>query len=289
MTTPIETVADALIAFILSLLRDPAAMEEFNDDPETAMAARGVQGACAADVKSVAPIIVDHPSVAARPASHSAMPASRDRDGGGDPSPFNAPGGDPDVVREISRIINQFTTIDARSTVVDMSTNQNIWTDGGDVTQIFDQEAVVASGDNSIGAGGDVTVDTSDTTVSVGDVSIGNTTNTDSNNTTTTGTPDDAADDAAVDEETDAAASVPADLTEVDGLEEAADAVETAIDTATATAADAPAAVEPAPAPVPEEAAPLMTDMTDPAGSDGSEPLTAPEPEAYPDEILEEQ
>ena len=282
MTTPIETVADALIAFILSLLRDPAAVEEFNDDPETAMAARGVQGACAADVKSVAPIIVDHPSVAARP-------SITVRESAPDPRPFSSPGNDSEVVREISRIINQFTTIDARSTVVDMSTNQNIWTDGGDVTQIFDQEAVVASGDNSIGAGGDVTVDTSDTTVSVGDVSIGNTTNTDSNNTTTTGTPDDAADDTAVDEETDAAASVPADLTDVDGLEEAADAVETAIDTATAAAAAAPAAAEPEPVPAPDEAAPLMTDMTDPAGSDGSEPLTAPEPEAYPEEILEEQ
>jgi hypothetical protein len=278
MTTPIETVADALIAFILSLLRDPAALEEFNDDPETAMAARGVQGACAADVKSVAPIIVDDPSVAARPSVNVRETA--------DPRPFTPPGNDSEVVREISRIINQFTTIDARSTVVDMSTNQNIWTDGGDVTQIFDQEAVVASGDNSIGAGGDVTVDTSDTTVSVGDVSIGNTTNTDSNNTTTTGTPvdtsDDAAVDDAVDEEADAAASVPADLAEVDGLEEAADAVDTAIDTATAAA---PAAAEP----VADEAAPLMTDMTDPAGSDSSEPLTAPEPEAYPEEILEEQ
>jgi hypothetical protein len=274
MTTPIETVADALIAFILSLLRDPAALEEFNDDPETAMAARGVQGACAADVKSVAPIIVDDPSVAARPSVNVRETA--------DPRPFTPPGNDSEVVREISRIINQFTTIDARSTVVDMSTNQNIWTDGGDVTQIFDQEAVVASGDNSIGAGGDVTVDTSDTTVSVGDVSIGNTTNTDSNNTTTTGTPVDTSDDAAVDEEADAAASVPADLAEVDGLEEAADAVDTAIDTATAAA---PAAAEP----VADEAAPLMTDMTDPAGSDSSEPLTAPEPEAYPEEILEEQ
>ena len=91
---------------------------------------------------------------------------------------------DPDpVVREISRIINQFTSIDARSTIVDQSVNQNIWTEGGDVTQIFDQEAVVASGDDAIAAGDDANLIDSDVDVTVGDVSVGNTTNDGSFNT----------------------------------------------------------------------------------------------------------
>ena len=284
MTTPIETVADALIAFILSLLRDPNAVEEFNDDPGAAMAARGIQGACAADVRSVAPVIVDHPSVAPRPASQQTVV----RDSVPDPSPRST---DPEVVREISRIINQFTTIDARSTIVDQSTNQNIWTQGGDLTQIFDQSAVVAAGDGSVAAGDDVLVDESETTIGVGDVAVGNTTG--SHNTTTTGDADDEAD-APVDADvadpdaadTDAAASVLADPVLDAGLSQVTDAVDTAADAAATAATQAPAPAEPAPA---EDAAPLMADMTDTSGVDAAEPLTPPEPEAYPDEPLEDQ
>ena len=58
MSTPVETIADALIAFILSLLRDPDAAAEFHAAPEAAMAAGRVSDACLADVKTVAPIII---------------------------------------------------------------------------------------------------------------------------------------------------------------------------------------------------------------------------------------
>ncbi len=74
--------------------------------------------------------------------------------------------------------------VDARTTIVDQSTNQNIWTNGGDVTQIFDQEAVVASGDSAVAAGDDATFVDSEVDVTVGDVAIGNTTNDGSYNTT---------------------------------------------------------------------------------------------------------
>jgi hypothetical protein len=290
MTTPIETVADALIAFILSLLHDPSAVEEFNDDPAAAMAARGIHGACAADVRSVAPIIVDHPSVAPRPASSHA-PFAADPDGDHpDGTPFS---NDPEVVREISRIINQFTTIDARATIVDQSTNQNIWTQGGDVTQIFDQDAVVAAGDGSVAAGDDATIDDSDTTIGVGDIAAGNTDG--SHNTTVTGVDDDDAladtdadTDAAEpdDAETDAAASVSGDPELDEGLSQAATAIDVAADAAAAVDDPAP---EPVQAATAEVDAPLMADLTDTSGIDSAEPLTPPEPEAYPDEPLEDQ
>ncbi|WP_160173198.1 IniB N-terminal domain-containing protein [Microbacterium sp. CH12i] len=48
MSTPVATIADALIAFILSLLHDPDAAEEFAADPAPAMLRGGVQEACAA-------------------------------------------------------------------------------------------------------------------------------------------------------------------------------------------------------------------------------------------------
>lgn len=162
MISPVETIADALISFILSLLRDPDAVEEFTADPEAAMMRGGVQSACVADVRSVAPVIVDHPSVAPRPPHP------------GPPEPPNPPTPPDPVINEIVRLVNQFTTIDARSTIVDQSVNQNIWTDGGDVTQIFDQDAVVASGDESVAAGDDATITDTDTDITTGDVSIGN-------------------------------------------------------------------------------------------------------------------
>lgn len=160
MSSPVAVIADALIAFILSLLRDPDAVEEFEADPEGAMFRGGVQDACAADVRAVAPVIVDHPSVTPKPP--------------GPPNPPNPPEPPDPVVKEIIRLVSSFTSIDARSTIVDQSVNQNIWTNGGDVTQIFDQEAVVASGDDSVAAGNNATVTDSDTDITTGDISIGN-------------------------------------------------------------------------------------------------------------------
>jgi len=143
MTTPLVTVANSIIEFILSLLRDPAALAELEKDPEAALVKNKVAGICAEDVRAVAPIIYDRSDVVPR-ASSTTTPAP--------PSNHN------DVVNEITRITNNWTTIDSRSTIVDQSVNQNIWTEGGDVTQIFDQSAGVASGDGSMAGGDDVNI-----------------------------------------------------------------------------------------------------------------------------------
>jgi len=158
MTTPLATIADALIEFIMSLLRDPAAAAELEDDPEGVLARNGLGSACADDVRAVAPVIVDHPSVVAKPATAAIV------------VPHSGP---PSVLREIQSITNNMM-IDSRSTIIDQSVNQNIWAEG-DVNQIFDQETVVASGDGAVAAGNDATMDNSDNTTTVGDVSIGNT------------------------------------------------------------------------------------------------------------------
>ena len=66
--------------------------------------------------------------------------------------------------------------IDNRSVNFDQSVNQAISTGhGGDVSQDFSQSASLAFGDSSIAAGGDVSIDNSSFSVSVGDVNIGNT------------------------------------------------------------------------------------------------------------------
>ncbi|WJL94832.1 IniB N-terminal domain-containing protein [Microbacterium sp. ET2] len=155
MTTPLATIADALIEFILSLLNDPDAAAEYDANPEAALASAGLAECTAEDVRAVAPIIVDRPDV--HPTPHPNPPG---------------PGPKPPVEKEIWNIANNFH-IDNRATVVDQSVNQNIWANG-DVNQIFDQEAVIASGDQATAAGEDASVDNSETDVEVGDVAIGN-------------------------------------------------------------------------------------------------------------------
>ncbi|MGW9627865.1 IniB N-terminal domain-containing protein [Microbacterium sp. NPDC055521] len=255
MTSPVETIADALIAFILSLLRDPDAADGFVASPEAALARHGLEDVCMADVAAVRPVIVDHPHVINQSTPPPPPPAPVDTHGDG-------------AVREIVRMIQQYTTnIDARSTILDQSVNQNIWTEGGDVTQVFDQAAVVASGDNAVAAGGDATVVDSDVDVTIGDVSVGNETNTGSfNQTGTDGTPDD---DVAPDEAPlpDPATADPATAdTGSDVPEAATAAVGTAVDTAAQAGGETPVVVqEPAPAPpadVPEPADLLESDMT---------------------------
>lgn len=159
MSVTLATIADALIEFILSLLRDPDTAAEFDDDPRGALAARGLSNVSAADVCAVAPVVIDRPMVLA-----SASP------------PNGTHSTDP-VVRQIQDIVQNFQWVDDRDTVVDQSVNQNIWADG-DVTQVFDQDATIASGDDAIAAGDDVQIDQSEdnsTTITAGgDANVGN-------------------------------------------------------------------------------------------------------------------
>lgn len=160
MTTPLVTIADALIEFILSLLRDPNAAAEFAAAPEETLERSGLGGICGEDVRSVVPVIVDHPDVVPRP------PAP-------EPPVVIVHPRPPTVVEEITRVANSFH-IDNRSTIVDQSVNQSIWAEG-DVLQVFDQETVLAVGDASMAAGNNAVVDSSRNDTTMGDVSIGNT------------------------------------------------------------------------------------------------------------------
>lgn len=164
-STPLTTIAEALIEFILSLLRDPSAAATFAADPERTLEQAGLADVCAADVRAVMPVVVDHPHVVVRP------PA---------PEPpvivYHQPVAhrDPEVIKQITSVAHNYQ-IDNRSTIVDQSVNQNIWSEG-DVLQVFDQEAVLAVGDQSVAAGDDGSIDNSENDVSMGDVSVGNTT-----------------------------------------------------------------------------------------------------------------
>ncbi|WP_375385883.1 IniB N-terminal domain-containing protein [uncultured Microbacterium sp.] len=169
MSFTLATVADALIEFILSLLRDPELRAEFAKDPDAVLAQRGLDHASVADVQSVAPVIIERTQVVQVPVviTHAAAAAA---------APVEQHHSNP-VVREIQQVTNHFAWVDDRDTIIDQSVNQNIWAQG-DVTQTFDNEAVTASGDHAIAGAGDVHVDkTTDqsTTITAGDdVNVGN-------------------------------------------------------------------------------------------------------------------
>lgn len=244
MTSPIETIADALVAFIMSLLRDPDAAEDFVASPHAMLAGNGLQGVCMADVAAVRPVVIDHPRVvhAQNDPSHSPSPAMLSDQG---------------AVQEIVRMIQQYTMVDARSTIVDQSVNQNIWTEGGDLTQVFDQDAVLATGDHALAAGNDVSMVDSDVDVTMGDVSVGNETYDDSFNQSGEIPSDDATSDPVPDATSDTADAVD------DGPagDATAQAVGTAVDTVDGVATQA-AVVSAPPADVPEPADLLEGDMT---------------------------
>lgn len=250
MTTPLATIADALIEFILSLLRDPNAAAELESNPDGVLARNGLSGVCADDVRAVAPVIADHPSVSPKP-----LQSTPPSDSPTYPTPgqFSSPPTPvlQNVLNEI-QMITQNLTIDSRSTIIDQSVNQTIWAEG-DVNQIFDQETVLAAGDNSVAAGRDAGVDNSTTDVSAGDISIGNT---DIDTEVT-----DSFNDSSTNTEVDVAA---ADSAGPDVEAAAVQAVEDATTTAASVVEVAP---EPAPEPEPEpfEYESVSVDLNEPA------------------------
>ncbi|MDN3497417.1 IniB N-terminal domain-containing protein [Planococcus sp. APC 4015] len=166
MSLTLATVADALIEFILSLLRDPDVAAEFEDDPEQALISRGLNHASASDVAAVAPVIIERTHVV-----QVAVPRRVESESHSSP-----------VIREIKQVVSNVQWVDDRDTIVDQSVNQNIWAEG-DVTQTFDNDAIVASGDDAVAAGEDALIDKThdqSTTIEAGeDVNIGNDTDVD--------------------------------------------------------------------------------------------------------------
>lgn len=160
MSTAITTMANALIDFILSLLSDPEVAAEFDEEPAAAMATLGLQNVSYDDLCAVLPVVYDSPQVAQRPEPAATVAAPRQSE--------------PDVIRELRDVVNNNSFVTNNSTLVDQSVNQNIWAEG-DVMQLFDNEAVLATGEGSTAAGGDIVHDSSQdssTTIVAGEDAI---------------------------------------------------------------------------------------------------------------------
>ena len=142
------TASTSLYELILNLLRDPKALEDFQDDPEAYLASCG--DFSSDDVKDALELIRDQDDDG----------DNNSRDGGH--TVHVAPPSDPPEPRDgeteheaAVRYLNTYVTnnyIDDRDTTVDNSVNQQIDTGGGDFDQDIDIDSNVASGDGAVAA-----------------------------------------------------------------------------------------------------------------------------------------
>lgn len=166
------TLANDLVLFLMSLFGNQEAAKEFLDDPERSLEHAGLGGVCSADVDAALPVVLDY-----APITVNASSFDRSYNTGGNGAatglggavavtPPPAGGGNGEhahAVQQLQNVVNNYSytsTVDDRDTITDQSVNQNIWADG-DVTQWFDNDSVVASGDRAVAAGDDVDMDDS--------------------------------------------------------------------------------------------------------------------------------
>ncbi|MGX5717771.1 IniB N-terminal domain-containing protein [Arthrobacter sp. MAHUQ-56] len=179
------TLANDLVQFLMHLFGNPQATRDFLENPERVLSDHGLGNVCSADVDAAMPVVLDYAPITVNASfdtddhagSNGAGPAhtgwivSHAAGGvGGYTGGAGGPGGGHQehedhayAVQQLHHVVNHYsytagtTMVDDRVTITDQSVSQNIWADG-DVEQWFDNDAVVASGDQAIAAGGDADV-----------------------------------------------------------------------------------------------------------------------------------
>jgi hypothetical protein len=186
-------VVTTLLDFILDLLRDPSAAQDFNADPHAALASAGLSDVGPADVNAVMPMLADCSTVRdwsggssggghhPRPVDHSddepahqPPPPADDSDHGHEP-PYPGHGGDHEqdgheqdgheyaVIQHLQYIQNTYS-------ITEIDASHSVWV-GGDVNVLFGDDNVLATnGAVALGEGGlpgDISVDNSSTDVDV--------------------------------------------------------------------------------------------------------------------------
>lgn len=148
------TTGFSLLDFILNLLKNPQAQQEFKDNPDQVLRQHGFDGLCAQDVHDALPLVVDK--------VQASFPHGYDGDAGAfgthaAPPTTTLPGETTldAAIRQLQHVTNNYSYTDSHNTVVDDSVHQNIWANG-DVHQTFDNDPTVASGAGAVAAGHDV-------------------------------------------------------------------------------------------------------------------------------------
>jgi hypothetical protein len=176
-------ITSELLQFLMNLFGDRQAAQEFLDNPEEALENAGLGDVCSADLDAVMPVVLDFAPIAVKSSfdrefntgGNSSLAGTGAAAAPGHHAPAPQHEDHAHAVQQLHHVVNNYSytsTTDDRDTITDQSVNQNIWADG-DVTQLFDNDAVVASGDGAIAAGDDVEVDESEdnsTNITVGDI-----------------------------------------------------------------------------------------------------------------------
>ncbi|WP_433504970.1 IniB N-terminal domain-containing protein [Pseudonocardia halophobica] len=163
-----------LLEFLLKLIgNDEESLElqqDFRDNPYETLRDAGLEDLTAEDVHDALVLIQDNDTASFdrnydTGSNHLVAAAAAPHHGGGHHE------GDHDGHKGAVEYINKYVTnnhVDDRDTIVDNSVNQKIDTDGGDFRQDIDIDAVTASGDGAVAAGGDI----EDSVVTTGDDNI---------------------------------------------------------------------------------------------------------------------
>ncbi|MHA6797173.1 IniB N-terminal domain-containing protein [Pseudonocardia bannensis] len=145
----------SLLEFILHLINNDDAREQFNEDPYAELADHGLEDLSAEDVYDALVLIEDNQTASFdrdynTGSNHVHLPPPPAHHGHHDGAESHKAG-----VEYLSRYITN-NYVDDRDTIVDNSVNQQIDTNGGDFYQDIDTDVVVASGDGAVAAGDDI-------------------------------------------------------------------------------------------------------------------------------------
>ena len=130
------TAATSLLDFILNLLTDPQAQAEFRASPEHVLAAHGLTGVSAADIRETLPLVTDHRYVELNSSHHHVPPSA--------PPPAGDSGDVRAVIHYLHHITRTYRYEDHGAQAHDPG-HGNIWA-VGDATHTFDRGHVAADG-----------------------------------------------------------------------------------------------------------------------------------------------
>jgi hypothetical protein len=148
----------SLLDWILDLLRDPHQQAAFQADPQSYATDHGFGDLSSADVHDALCLAADNQT---QSWDHGSEHAHY-------PAPHHYSHGESGSHYLHAYISNNYNYIDDRSTNIDDSVHQHVDTHGGDFDQNIHNDPVVASGDHSVAAGGDIR----DSTLTSGDGNV---------------------------------------------------------------------------------------------------------------------
>ncbi|TWF77645.1 hypothetical protein FHX44_113558 [Pseudonocardia hierapolitana] len=151
-----------LMEFILNLLSDDEARQDFADNPDQALDDAGLGNLSADDVRDALELMHDDSQNA---------DFSREYNTGGNEVNIAAPepvDGSESAADYVSKYIYNNYITNEGDTITDNSINQQIDTGGGDFEQDIDVDSTVASGDGAVAAGDDI----EDSTITTGNDNI---------------------------------------------------------------------------------------------------------------------